>query len=379
LSIFFKTPALAAVVIVLSTLLVFDGLRLVPTARLGREMRLKELAIFDGYRSFVSLIFSVPMALLGARYWTLVIGNVIAGLAITVLVLSRVPQRFARFHFRDVKTTLSYSSHFLTNQLAWYGYTNADFVVAARTLGKIAVGEYTLAWSIISAPADKIMAVFGRVMPIVLSNVQRDADAVRRYFLLFTEALAVLMIPASVGLAVVARDFVLLLFGAKWAAAVLPLRLLAIYIAIHILGTPTDRLLQSTGQAAFPARCRFVMLVILPAAFYLAGRRWGTSGIAAMWVTVYPILLLPMYARVFRSIGIRVRDYLATLAPTLVSTALMVVAVLLMRRAMLPIGPLSVCFAMEVFAGAGVFLLSAFWIQRRRLGILAEFMRTIRT
>ena len=374
---FFRTPLLVPVIIVTSTVLIFDSLRLVPTARLGREMRLKDLALLDGYRAFIALVLAVPLALLGARYWTLVIGNVVAAMIVTAVVLARVPQRFARPAFKDLKATLKFSSHFLTNQLAWYGYTNADFVVAGRILGKIALGEYNLAWNIICAPGDKIMSIFGRVMPMVLANVQRDVHALRRYFLLFTEALGILIIPTAVGLALVARDFVLLVFGAKWAAAVLPLQLLCIFMAIHILGTPTDRLLQSIGQASFPARCRFVMLVALPAAFYLSGSRWGTSGIAAMWIVVYPLLLIPMFIRAFRSIGITLREYAVTLAPTLLSAALMVLAVLGVQALSIP--TLAARFSTEVASGAAAFIGSALLIQRRRIRVLTDFVRAVRT
>src|SRR5204863_5675842 len=143
--------------------------------------------------------------------------------------------------------------------------------------------------------------------------------------------LGILIIPASAGLALVAHDFVMLVFGAKWAAAVFPLQLLAFYMAIHVVAAPTDHLLQSTGEARFPARCRFVMLVILPTAFYFSGTRWGTSGIAAVWLLLYPLLLIPLFARTFRKLGISVRDYAATIGPTLLSAALMVAVVLTVR------------------------------------------------
>jgi O-antigen/teichoic acid export membrane protein len=375
---FFKAPGLASVIVVLSTLLVFDSLRLVPTARLGRGLRLRDLALLDGLKVLIAVAFALALALLGLRYWALVLGNVLAALVLTVAVLARLPQRFARPSFGELKSTLRFSSHFLTGQLAWYGYTNADFVVAGRILGKIALGEYTLAWTIISAPGEKIMAIFGRVMPIVLANAQRDSQALRRYYLLFTEVLAILIVPASVGLALVANDFVLLVFGAKWAAAVAPLRPLSLYMAMHILVTPADRLLQSTGQASFAARCGFLMFAILPAAFYVSGIRWGTSGIAATWVVLYPFLLMPMYARVFRTLGITLRHYVAALRPTLLSTALMVLVVLTTRAVAPPAWPLAVRFTSQVACGVTAFITALFFIQRRRLGVLADFVRTIR-
>lgn len=374
---FFHTPLLTPVIIVISTLMILDALRLVPTARLGRELRFKDLAMLDGYRSS-ALLFAVPLAFLGARYWTLVIGNIAAAAVVTTVVLVKVPQRFARPVWSEIKPALAFSSHFLTNQLAWYGYTNADFLVAGRILGKVALGEYNLAWTMVCAPGDKILSIFGRVMPMVLANIQRDVEALRRYFLLFTEVLAILIVPTAAGLALVADDFVSLVFGAKWAAAVVPLQLLCFFIAIHVIGTPTDRLLQATGQAKFPARCRFVMVVLLPLAFYLAGSRWGTSGIAAMWIAVYPLLLAPMFARAFRTIGIGIGQYASTLAPTIISTLLMAAVVELVRTSLPSHSPLFARFAAQVITGAATFISIAFLIQRRRLSVLADFVRAIR-
>src|SRR5438093_2651240 len=372
---FFKAPGVAAVIVALSTILVFDSLRIVPIARLGRDMRLKDLALLDGLKVLIAVALALALALSGFRYWALVLGNVFAALVLTATVLTRLPQRFGRPRFGELKSTLKFSVHFLTSQLAWYGYTNADFVVAGRVLGKVALGEYTLAWTIISAPGEKIMAIFGRVMPMVLANVQRDTQALRRYFLLFTEVLAILIVPAAVGLALVANDFVLLVFGAKWAAAVAPLQLLCLYMAMHILVTPADRLLQATGRANFAARCGFLLLAVLPVAFYFGGRQWGTSGIAAMWVIVYPFLLIPLYARAFRILGIGVSEYLTAIGPTVLSTAVMALVVFAVRTVSLP---LALRFTFEVACGAAAFVMVGLLIQRRRLSVLADFVRTIR-
>ena len=195
---------------------------------------------------------------------------------------------------------------------------------------------------------------------------------------LFSEALAILIIPASVGLALVAPDFVLLVFGPKWHASVVPLRILCLYTAINILGTVATPVLQMTGQAGFPARCGIATLMILPPAFFFAGTRWGTVGIAAIWLSVYPLILVPVYARVFKTLGIRLRDYLACLGPTLMGAAVMTLVVTVIRSAAPAAWPLSIRFTVQVLCGAAAFVIAGLFIQRRRLTVLADFVRTIR-
>jgi len=378
LSRFFKTPALVAVLIALASALVFDALRTVPVAMLGRQLRFKAMALLEALKVVVAIAFTLTLAAIGRGYWALVLGNVIASIVLTIIVLIVLPQRFMMPQFGRLKSVLRFSSNFLMGQLAWYGYSNADFIVAGRVLGPLPLGEYTLAWTLTTAPADKIMAVFGRVMPTMLAAAQRDAQALRRYFLLFTEALALLIVPAATGLALVAPDFVPLVFGAKWTATVIPLQLLCFYSVIHILGTPTAPVLQVSGQASFPARCGVATLLILPPAFYFCGARWGTVGVAAVWLSIYPFVLVPVFVRVFTTLKLTVRDYARSIAPSITSAVLMAVVVVMIRSAAWQWSA-GARFAAEVAAGAVSFLISIYILERNRLGVLREFIRTIRS
>lgn len=379
LSRFFGAPELVAVIMVLSTGLVLDSLRIIPTGLLARALRFKYLALLEGFKVLIAVAFTVALAASGAGYWALVLGNIFAALLVTLFVLVRLPQRFMQPRFRTLKPTLTLSSHLLAGQLSWYGYMNADFVVAGRVLGGVALGEYRLAWNLTSEPGEKLIAAFGRVITTMLAAVQRDYEALRRYFFLYTETLAILVIPASVGLSLVAGDFVTLVFGEKWSAAVLPTRILCFYAAIHIPTIPTFPLLQVTQQASFPARWGFATLAALLPLFYFSGSRWGTVGIAAVWVSAYPLLLVPVYARVFRTLDIRPRDYLICLGPTLISAALMA-AVVLAVRSLTPSGQTgAVQLGLQIATGGVAFVVSGLFFYRRRLGALTDFLRTVRS
>jgi hypothetical protein len=86
-----------------------------------------------------------------------------------------------------------------------------------------------------------------------------------------------------------------------------------------------------------------------------------------------------MFARAFRTIGIGLREYVATLSPTLCSTAVMVAAVMTIRAVAPASWPLAARFAAQVVIGASAFFAAALLIQRRRLTVLADFVRTVRS
>src|SRR6185437_1053618 len=90
------------------------------------------------------------------------------------------------------------------------------------------LGAYTLGWTLASLPVDKIAALVSRATPAIFARVQDDPDALRRYVLSLTEGIGMVAVPASIGLALVAGDFLTGVLGARWQPAVLPLRILAL-------------------------------------------------------------------------------------------------------------------------------------------------------
>ena len=152
----------------------------------------------------------VVFAALGFRYWTLVIGGVMSGLISTGLAYYHRPQRAAWPRLSEIREPVRLGGHVVGARVGWYVYQNADFLIAGKVLGAAALGAYTLGWTIASIPVEKVSAMVGRVTPGFFSAVQDDLPTLRRYFLQLTATLGLITIPAAVGIALVAPEFVLL-------------------------------------------------------------------------------------------------------------------------------------------------------------------------
>jgi O-antigen/teichoic acid export membrane protein len=215
----------------------------------------------------------------------------------------------------------------MIGNLAWYGYSNADFLMAGRLLGPDALGAYSNAWTMATAPLEKIASVVNRITPSLFSSLRDENAEFRRYLLRITELLALLMFPAVCGLALVATDFVQLAFGAKWKEMIAPLRLLAIYTGLNSLSTLFSPVMISKGHSRFSRNISLVAFFILPIGFYIGGKLYGSVGIAAVWVTLYPMVLLFAYAKIFRIIELSPREYFASIVPALSGTAFMIVVI----------------------------------------------------
>ena len=329
---FFQSPVVAPVILSLSLMVLLDSARTVPAAVLAKEMRFKVLAMIEAGKTLIVASITVTLAVAGWRYWSLVVGVVIGSAVVTSIVLIRYPVRIRIPRRADLKEAFGHTRHFLVTNVAWYAYSSADFVVAGRLLGQAALGEYTIAWTLANSPAEKAVGIVNRVLPSVYAAASADFAALRRYLLRITEGAALVILPAAIGLALVAEDFVRVVLGTHWLGAVTPLRILAGYAAIHSLSVLVPPLLLAVGKVRVLSRIVAVCACILPLAFVLGGLRFGSVGIASVWITVYPIILGVMYHVAFRAIGMTWREYLSALWPALIATAAMAGAVTLFDR-----------------------------------------------
>jgi len=374
---FFHTAKLPAVIVVMSLSFVISGAQVVPDALLQRSLRFKLLAWLDTIRAFTQAPMTIVLAWLGFGYWSLALGSLAGVTVYTALMLLACPCAFARPRFGEIRRALAFSGDVLGSRVAWYIYSNSDFLMAGHLLGQALLGTYTLAWTIASTPVEKITNMVTRVTPAFFSTVQDDKPELRRYLLWITEGMALLTFPASFGMAAVADQFVLFVLGPKWIAAAMPLRLLSFYAALRSLTTLFPSILNARRHSRFVMWNTVWAAVAFPTAFYYSSR-WGTTGIATTWIILYPIITAPFLWRTFRDIELPTLDYLRSLVPALRGCLIMTLLVIGVRVIMPSGWRLGVRFAISVVAGGLAYLTVLGISERKRLRRFIALLRSKR-
>jgi PST family polysaccharide transporter len=375
---FFHAPALPAVVVAQSAGFVLSAFQSVPQALLQKELRFRLLAGVDVARSVVASVTTLSLAASGWGYWALVIGELVASGSQTLMYLALRRHRIAVPRTAGLSRVLVFSWRTLVGRLSWYVYSNADFAVAGRRLGQSALGAYSFAWTLTTMPTEKLTALVSRVSPAFFSAVQEDVAAVRRYLLLLTEGLALLTLPACVGMALVAGRVVPLVFGDKWAAAILPLQLLTLSMAIRAVVTVIPNALLALGEARFLMYHGVGCAVTFPVAFVL-GARGGIAGLAAAWLVVYPLSVVPLLWKAFRRV-VRPAEYLAATLPALHGVGVMTLVVLGVGALLPPRTPWLAAAggAAQVVAGAAAYGGTLWFAHRDRTRRLLGALRAAR-
>ena len=219
-------------------------------------------------------------------------------------------------------------------------YNDSDFIIAGRVLGAPPLGAYTLAWTLAHTPLEKLTTLVNRVTPSVFAKIQTDPEALRRYLRGITGGLALIIFPATIGMALVAPEFVPFVLGPKWSGVIGPLQLLVLHALVRSNVILVEPLLNVIGEERLVMWNSIAVMIVLPISFYV-GSRWGTLGIAAGWVVVYPFTQIPLFSRIFRRIDLPRSEYLATMWPALSGCVIMAVSVLGFKSIASRLWPLS--------------------------------------
>jgi O-antigen/teichoic acid export membrane protein len=370
-------PSVPWILIVLAPVTILEALQVPSRAILTRELRFAAIARIDAVAGVSLPLATLVFALAGAGYRSLVYATLTSTFLTAVAAIATCPRRFrlprraSRLHAATIL-----GLHVALHRVGVYAYTNADFAVISFTLGKVALGAYTFAWSIATIPVDRVGALVAEVVPGVFAAVQHDLAALRRYWIGTTEGLAFLILPLAGGLAVAADDVVLVALGDRWRDTITPLRFLAVYGAIRSLAMMVPPVLIATGHARRNLDRTILAVVLLPPLFFI-GSRWGLTGVSAAWIIGFPLASLPAYLFTFRLLQMTPADYLRAIWPALSATILMVIVVALVRLVTAE-WPLVARFALEVTVGAATYAGVVFVRHKARVEAFLAVLRSAR-
>lgn len=371
----YRESLVGAVFAVLSLRFVLTGGSAVQSALLCRQMRFRALQVRDTLSSSGAGVVAILLALNGAGVWSLVAQTLVAdGLGIILLWRAsgwRPKRRFSSAKFREL---WRFGSRVLGSQFFNYVVKYSDTLIVGLILGAVQLGYYAFAYALFFTPLIDVTGVVWHVSLSAFSRVQKDAQRLRRGFLLTSKYVALLICPALVGLFLVAEDLIMVLFGSKWLPAVPVLRILLIAGVLRSQISIWNSILTALGRVGSYFRWSLLSAVVCVAAF-LIGVRWGIVGVATGY-TIATLMTAPFQlAHIQRLIGFRMREYFDLLAPILVATAVMTVGVIIMQR-WLTSYEASGAIRLAGSISVGVLVYAASLV-RAEPGLVAEFRRTI--
>lgn len=322
---FFGEPLIGPLLMVQAVGLVLAPLGIVHTALLSREMDFRSLAIVELSTVVGSGALAIGMAVSGWGVWSLVVPGLVGTTLGTVVLWRRVPWRVqGGMRLGSLRALGRFSLSVLTFNVLNYVRGNVDYLVLGRALGTGPLGLYYLAYNLATIPQTRLVPVITRVLFPVLSAVQHDLFRLGTGYARAVRYVSLLTFPLLIGLGILAPEFILTVFGARWAEAVPLVRILSIAGLLYSVGTTTGSVIFSRGRADLACWIAIGGAAAMTGCV-LVGARYGALGVA-VGVAIYAALsFLPIQLLANRLINLRPGEFLRALVPAAVASLAMAV------------------------------------------------------
>lgn len=295
---------------------------------LYREMRFKETSVRGLVVNLSSGLLSVAMAAKGFGVWSLLLGGLLGSLMAYFMVFRLTPihprlrldRQIARQHGGfGIKITLNDLVSYLRRQ-------TSNFIIT-KMAGASLVGLFNKGDSLSKLPFDTISGPIYQPVFRAMSIAQDNPDRIKYLFFQMVSLLTLYTLPIYVGLWWLAKPFIVVVYGAHWVDAAVPLQILAPLGLLYCIGHPCGAVLAATNRLGREMVVQTITWVIVAFGCYF-GLGWGLAGVA------YGIVLSQVYSNVHmyllanQCFHARVGELVAAIGPGIVLNGILAAALL---------------------------------------------------
>jgi O-antigen/teichoic acid export membrane protein len=330
----YRQPDVQPLVAVLSVTFLFTALTSTQGALLIRSLAFRSLELRTIVSTVLSVTVGIVLAALGYGAWA-IIAQIVANSGVsTVLLWRSSPWRPRLVYSVDsLRGLMGYGGWIFAGGFIRYFERNVDNFLIGRFRGPAALGTYGIAYNIALIPILKIVIPVQQVFFPALSRIE-EPRAAGALWLRMSRILAAVSAPALVGVAVVAPDFVVVVLGEKWRAAIHVLQILAWVGLVQAGAAQTTTLLQALGRTGIFFRYT-LMSAICSIAGFAIGLHWGIVGVAMGYAIVNTVLIPWYIASGATAVGLPLRDLGRAISGVVQATAGMALVVVGLRLALL--------------------------------------------
>jgi len=277
---FFDVEGLVRVMRGFSFLFILNSFGLVARALNYRSLNFKIKAKINAATYIIGYGFiGVGLATLGFGVWALVWASLSQSLVTSILYLWASPHSFAfQLDRRALSELLSFGTGVTLGQLFNRTASNSDNLIVGATLGVRAVGLYGRAYQLMVLPSQYFGQVLDSVLYTAMAKVQDQPKTLGAVYRRGVVAIALVVMPLSAFLFVLAPEFVNVLIGKQWGEVIFPFKIFAVTMIFRTSYKMGDSLCRSSGIVFQRAFRQFLFsAMIIAGAFF--GHYWGIVGV----------------------------------------------------------------------------------------------------
>ena len=356
---FVETPQTPWVIVILSTQLFIASLGSINVALLQRIFQFKTITLIKMCGTIISLIVTLVLIIIFdfgvyGLAWGTVTGTVLTTL-LYFFYLPWLPSTAASL--QTAKKHLGYGGWFLGVSVISYANGNMDKAIVGGYLDNTQLGYFEYASRFPSMVVIELGQILNKVLFSAFSNLQDNFQEMSRLLSQLFRFNTLLVFPMLFGLAVVARDFTLVLYGQKWEPIIVPMQILCAYGAVRIFNNPLYALANGIGKPSMPLKWAALAMPLNGIILYLMVRYHGLEGVATGKPIMAVYFLFTLGVELSINLKTSFPKLLLQALPATLCASLMAICVIGTRHfALAPMGSTVLVLAVQVGVGVVVYV-----------------------
>ena len=248
-----------------------------------KQLNFKMDFIYSVIPRFSSFLAAITCVLIFKNYWGLVVGICVAEFAKTVTSYFIIKQR-ARWGLSEWKGLFSFSGWYMFRGLGEFLSFEFDRFILGSLGGPRPTGVFNVAKEVASLPATEIVLPIGRALTPTLALLANQPKRLSAAIEKAITGTLIIAAPAALGFALIAEEFVLILFGSQWLEAIPVLAVLSMSAIVSGFRDTTANVFVIVGHIRTTAILSWVQALLILSLFYPFYQMGGLLGVA--WLLV---------------------------------------------------------------------------------------------
>jgi len=290
---FYGDTRLEIIWVVFCMMMGISSLLTIPKSLAHREQRFWLLSWGAVLAQLVAAIVAIALVQMRHDFWPIVLYHAVATSMRLVVFFSLAWPRMRWPSKEDLVHVYRFGIGLIGANLLNAVSRYADNIVVGRFLGEQALGLYLLSYRVLMLPLREIGNMIGTLAYPRLSRLAPDWHAVGLGLGAVMRDVALFATPFCIGVAVAAPELIMVVFGAAWMGALVPLQVMALLGVIQAPFAQAGLAYTVSRETGKMFRWFLLSTPAIVLSFF-AGLPWGITGVSIAYALTWIALLTPM-------------------------------------------------------------------------------------
>ncbi len=246
---YYQDVVLEKVCMMMSLVIFFNSLNVVPNALMSRDKRFKTIALRTLFFKVTTGCIAVWGAFNGWGVYALIVSPILTSIGVFLVNYYNYPLRFVMHMSHEaVKTVSSFSIFQFAFSFVNYFSRNLDKLIIGKYYSMTQLGYYDKSYNLMRLPLQNITFVIHPVLHPILSSLQDNKEELAEKNRKLAVALSNISFPIGLILFFCGGELIRIVYGSQWDAAIPVFRILALSLPLQMILSMVGPIYQAAGR-----------------------------------------------------------------------------------------------------------------------------------